>query len=96
MVEDPKGVKRLVDRLESGKDMLRCLVVNRHEEGRARRERKPLWQGRQGDATDATATPQRQKPYQPIHKWQSDPDKVDGEDDQQSHLEHRHAASLRT
>ena len=94
MVEDTKGVKRLIDRLESGKDTLRCFVVNRHEEGRARCERRPLLQGRQGNATDATATPQRQKPYEPIDEWQSDPDKVDGEDDQQSHLEHRHAAYI--
>src|SRR5262249_21351633 len=65
---------------------------NRHEEGRARGERSPLLQGRQGDATDATAPPQHQKPYEPIDEWQSDPDKVDGEDDQQRHLEHRHAA----
>ena len=55
-----------------------------------------LWQGRQGDATDATAPPQRQKPDQPIHKWQSDPDKVDGEDDQQGNLQHRHTPTLRT
>src|SRR5512132_229446 len=94
MVEDTKSVKRLVDRLASCKDTLRRLVVDRHEEGRARRERRQLLQGRDGDATYAAATPKREKPYQPTHEWQSDPDKVDGEDDQQGNLEHRHAAHV--
>src|SRR5882724_7760604 len=90
MVEDTKGVKRLVHRLEPRKDTVRRFIVDRHEEGRARREGRHL-QGRYGDATDATAPPQREKPYHPIDERQSDPHKIDGEDDQQSNLEPRHA-----
>src|SRR5919197_4150236 len=91
MVEDTKGVKGLIDRLESCKDTRRLLVIDRHEKSRARREGRHV-QRRYGDATDATAPPQHEKTDQPIHAWQSDPDKVDGEGDQQGNLEPRHAA----
>src|SRR5262245_26694778 len=94
MVEDTEGVERLVHRLEPCKDTLWRLVVDRHEESRARRERRRLLRGREGDATDSAATPTREKSYQPVHAWQSDPGKVDGEDDQQGDLEPRHTAHI--